>query len=73
MTDFKVGDLVQIDPALVCGGARWYRGTGTVCGVFFGGTKIAVHWHTDPEGQIADVHYAARDLVLVSNPKEAAR
>ena len=68
MTDFKVGDLVQIDPALVCGHAREYRGTSTVCGVFFGGTKIAVHWHTDPEGQ----HYASRDLVLVSKPKEAA-
>lgn len=67
MTDFKVGDLVQIDPALVCGHAREYRGTGTVRATDRGGTVVHVYW---PDS--SDETVASRDLVLVSKPKEAA-
>ena len=67
MTDFKAGDLVQIDPALICGGARKSRGVGTILETGDGGTRCCVVWSDD-----AEPYVPTRDLVLVSKSKEAA-
>lgn len=60
MTNFVVGDKVQIDPALVNGGARKSRGIGRVTAIE-GGTYIRVRW---ADGEDEQYYWS---LVLVSN------
>jgi hypothetical protein len=73
VTDFKVGDKVMLDPALVCGGARRSRGTGTVVAMRSGGTRAYVRWASRHDGgDTLNEDIATWELVLVSNPKEAA-
>lgn len=47
MTNFKVGDKAQIDPALVNSGVRKARGIGEVTAIEQGGTYVWVRW---PDG-----------------------
>ena len=68
MYDFKPGDKVQIDPALVNGGARSLHGVGTVTGVHQGATRITVDW-----GNGTVTYVPSRDLVPVADTREAAR
>ena len=68
MTDFKVGDLVQIDPALVNGGARKSKGVGRVSALRAGGTQALISsWAVNDT--VSDWEYT-RDLVLVSSGTE---
>ena len=68
MTDFKVGDQVQIDPALVNGRARFSRGVGKILTVSDGGTRVEVLWPRNNVMSCAPAH----DLVLVGRPEEEA-
>ena len=61
MTNFVVGDKVQIDPALVNGGARKSRGIGEVTAIEQGGTYVWVRW---ADGEDEQYYWS---LVLVSN------
>ena len=67
MYDFKPGDKVQVDPALVNGGARRNKGIGVVIGTERGGTECAVHW---PDTKNCYVYAQTRDLVPVAGTKE---
>lgn len=70
MTNFKVGDKVMLDPALVCGGARKSRGAGVVVATRSGGTRADVRWSSRHDGgDILNEAIATWELVLVSNPK----
>jgi hypothetical protein len=60
MTNFKVGDKVQIDPALVNGGVRKTRGVGTILNTSDGGTRCCVSWPDNTTSYIL-----TRDLVPV--------
>ena len=67
MTDFKVGDLVQIDPALVNGGARKSKGVGRVSALRAGGTQALISsWTANNVASDWELEYT-RDLVLVSS------
>ena len=66
MTNFVVGDKVQIDPALVNGGARKSRGIGEVTAIEQGGTYVWVRWPDELDDQC----YWNWELVLVSHSRE---
>ena len=61
MYDFKSGDLVQVDPALIAGKARVSKGVGVVERTANGGTITFVKW---PDKFIA-LHERTCDLVPV--------
>lgn len=65
MIDLKVGDKVQVDPALVNGGARKFKGVGTLMQIYAGGTRCVVQWSLDMPWAVCD--YCAWELVLVSS------
>jgi hypothetical protein len=65
MIELKIGDKVQIDPALVNSKARGFRGIGEVLGVWNGGTCCNVRWQHGTCSQYA------HDLVLVAQRKVA--
>lgn len=67
MIDLKVGDKVQVDPALVNGGARHANGAGIITKVGDGGTKCRVQWSFG----ITLQH--TRGLVLVSSAPGGAQ
>lgn len=67
MYDFKPGDKVQIDPALVNGGARVNKGVGVVGWTDRGGTECAVRW----PGTEGYVYAQTRDLAPLAQMKEA--
>ena len=67
MTSFRVGDKVQIDPALVNGGARKARGIGKVTAIELGSTYVVVQWsdgqYTHCYWELAPVSYAVPSSV----------
>ena len=68
MYDFKPGDKVQIDPALVNGGARKSKGIGVVMAARDAGTQTFVCWPSTEHARTP-----TRDLVPVADTREAAR
>ena len=70
MYDFKPGDKVQIDPALVNSGLRKRRGIGTVLGARAAGTETKVIW--PGEGGLY-VFVPTQDLAPVADTLEAER
>ena len=68
MYDFKPGDKVQIDPALVNSGFRKHRGVGTVVNTREGGTEARIIW--PGEGGLYTFSQT-RDLIPVMQIREA--
>ena len=63
MTDFKIGQKVQMDPALTMpGGSREPLGTGTVENVWDGGMTVVVRW----AGTAYGISYQDWELVPVA-------
>jgi hypothetical protein len=70
MYDFKPGDKVQIDPALVNGGSRKSRGVGVVVDTHRASTETQVSWYgSTTYGE----WYQTRNLVPVADTRGATR